>query len=209
MTRSPTTLASDEAMDAPVVRFVNKVLLDAIKRGASDIHFEPYEKDYRVRTRLDGVLKQVAAPAAGPVIQGRGAAEGHGPAGHRRAAPAAGRPHQDEAVEEPRHRFPRQHLPDAVRRKGRAAYPRPEQRQARHRRARLRGGAEAGLSRRSRQALRHDPGDRPHRQRQDRVAVHRPEHPQHRGPQHLHRRGPGGNQHAGRQPGQRQSRRWA
>ena len=49
-------------MDAPVVRFVNKVLLDAIKRGASDIHFEPYEKAYRVRTRLDGVLKQVAAP---------------------------------------------------------------------------------------------------------------------------------------------------
>ncbi len=52
----------DEAVDAPVVRFVNKVLLDAIKRGASDVHFEPYEKNYRVRTRLDGVLKQVAAP---------------------------------------------------------------------------------------------------------------------------------------------------
>jgi type IV pilus assembly protein PilB len=52
----------DEAVDAPVVRFVNKVLLDAIKRGASDIHFEPYEKHYRVRTRLDGVLKQVASP---------------------------------------------------------------------------------------------------------------------------------------------------
>ncbi len=52
----------DDTVDAPVVRFVNKVLLDAIKRGASDIHFEPYEKIYRVRTRLDGVLKQVAAP---------------------------------------------------------------------------------------------------------------------------------------------------
>ncbi len=52
----------DDTVDAPVVRFVNKVLLDAIKRGASDIHFEPYEKHYRVRTRLDGVLKQVAAP---------------------------------------------------------------------------------------------------------------------------------------------------
>jgi type IV pilus assembly protein PilB len=55
-------VGKDEAVDAPVVRFVNKVLLDAIKRGASDIHFEPYEKNYRVRTRLDGVLKQVAAP---------------------------------------------------------------------------------------------------------------------------------------------------
>ncbi len=55
-------VARDDIEDAPVVRFVNKIMLDAIKRGASDIHFEPYEKNYRVRTRLDGVLKQVAAP---------------------------------------------------------------------------------------------------------------------------------------------------
>jgi len=48
--------------DAPVVRFVNKVLLDAIKKGASDIHFEPYEKTFRVRTRMDGVLKEIARP---------------------------------------------------------------------------------------------------------------------------------------------------
>jgi len=48
--------------DAPVVKFVNKVLLDAIKKGCSDIHFEPYEKTYRVRTRLDGVLRTVAQP---------------------------------------------------------------------------------------------------------------------------------------------------
>ena len=48
--------------DAPVVRFVNKILLDAIKRGASDVHFEPYEKYFRVRTRLDGVLSEVAQP---------------------------------------------------------------------------------------------------------------------------------------------------
>ena len=56
---------SDSAVDAkgddtPVVKFVNKVLVDAIKRGASDIHFEPYETDYRVRLRIDGILKQVA-----------------------------------------------------------------------------------------------------------------------------------------------------
>ncbi|MGB5510940.1 MAG: type IV-A pilus assembly ATPase PilB [Woeseiaceae bacterium] len=55
----------DEIEDAPVVRFVNKVLLDAIKRGASDVHFEPYEKIFRVRTRLDGVLSEVARP---PVV---------------------------------------------------------------------------------------------------------------------------------------------
>ncbi len=54
--------AVDEIADAPVVRFVNKVLLDAIKRGASDIHFEPYEKVFRVRTRLDGILSEVASP---------------------------------------------------------------------------------------------------------------------------------------------------
>jgi type IV pilus assembly protein PilB len=55
----------DDVEDAPVVRFVNKVLLDAIKRGASDVHFEPYEKFFRVRTRLDGVLSEVAQP---PVV---------------------------------------------------------------------------------------------------------------------------------------------
>lgn len=46
--------------DTPVVKFVNKVLVDAIRKGASDIHFEPYEDDYRVRLRIDGLLKTVA-----------------------------------------------------------------------------------------------------------------------------------------------------
>jgi type IV pilus assembly protein PilB len=54
---------SDPAVDeTPVVRFINKVLLDAIRKGASDIHFEPYETRYRIRYRLDGVLKNVAGP---------------------------------------------------------------------------------------------------------------------------------------------------
>jgi type IV pilus assembly protein PilB len=52
----------DDVEDAPIVRFVNKVLLDAIKKGASDIHFEPYEKTYRIRLRLDGFLKEIASP---------------------------------------------------------------------------------------------------------------------------------------------------
>ncbi|MDP9064309.1 MAG: type IV-A pilus assembly ATPase PilB [Pseudomonadota bacterium] len=55
-------VARDDVEDAPIVRFVNKILLDAIKKGASDIHFEPYEKIFRIRTRLDGVLKEVAVP---------------------------------------------------------------------------------------------------------------------------------------------------
>ncbi|HDN27453.1 MAG TPA: type IV-A pilus assembly ATPase PilB [Thioploca sp.] len=50
------------AEDAPVVKFVNKMLYDAIKRGASDLHFEPYEKFFRVRFRIDGMLKVAASP---------------------------------------------------------------------------------------------------------------------------------------------------
>jgi type IV pilus assembly protein PilB len=50
------------ADEAPIVRFVNKILLDAIKKGASDLHFEPYEKRYRVRFRIDGILAEVASP---------------------------------------------------------------------------------------------------------------------------------------------------
>ena len=58
-------LSGDSGVDAkgddtPVVKFINKVLVDAIRRGASDIHFEPYETEYRVRLRIDGILKQVA-----------------------------------------------------------------------------------------------------------------------------------------------------
>ena len=53
------------ADDAPVVKFVNKVLFDAIKQGASDIHFEPYEREYRVRIRADGVLQEVVRPPKG------------------------------------------------------------------------------------------------------------------------------------------------
>ncbi len=59
---APETEESDEINDKPIVRFVNKVLIDAINRGASDIHIEPYERSYRVRFRTDGVLEEVAAP---------------------------------------------------------------------------------------------------------------------------------------------------
>ncbi len=54
--------ASVEVDDAPVVRFLQKLLLDAIGEGASDLHFEPYEKFYRIRFRVDGVLREVAQP---------------------------------------------------------------------------------------------------------------------------------------------------
>ncbi|WP_323143009.1 type IV-A pilus assembly ATPase PilB [Massilia phyllosphaerae] len=54
--------ATSEVEDAPIVRFLNKILMDAINLGASDIHFEPYEKQYRIRMRVDGVLRDHAAP---------------------------------------------------------------------------------------------------------------------------------------------------
>ena len=56
------TEAASTADDTPVVRFVNKMLLDAVKRGVSDIHFEPYAASYRVRFRTDGMLHQVSSP---------------------------------------------------------------------------------------------------------------------------------------------------
>jgi type IV pilus assembly protein PilB len=55
-------VSQNDVEDAPIVRFVNKLMLDAIRKGASDIHFEPYEKHYRVRFRMDGVLKEIAQP---------------------------------------------------------------------------------------------------------------------------------------------------
>ena len=53
---------SESIDETPIVRFVNKVLIDAIKQGASDIHFEPYEHSYRVRFRTDGILQEMVKP---------------------------------------------------------------------------------------------------------------------------------------------------
>ncbi|HIG40218.1 MAG: type IV-A pilus assembly ATPase PilB [bacterium] len=60
--REPEEDSSAPADDTPVVRFINKMLMDAIKGGSSDLHFEPFEKSYRVRFRTDGVLHEVARP---------------------------------------------------------------------------------------------------------------------------------------------------
>ena len=59
--------------DTPIVRFVHKVLLDAINKKASDIHFEPYERTFRVRFRIDGILQEIASPpiTLGPRISAR------------------------------------------------------------------------------------------------------------------------------------------
>ena len=61
---TPTEIAQDanDIEDAPIVKFLNKILMDAINLGASDIHFEPFEKFYRIRLRVDGVLREHAQP---------------------------------------------------------------------------------------------------------------------------------------------------
>ena len=56
-------VSANDLDDAPIVKYVNKMLLDAIKGGASDLHFEPYEKAYRVRYRTDGILHEVSRPS--------------------------------------------------------------------------------------------------------------------------------------------------
>ncbi len=60
--QTETESGRDDIEDAPIVRFVNKIMLDAIRKSASDIHFEPYEKYYRIRLRIDGVLREIAQP---------------------------------------------------------------------------------------------------------------------------------------------------
>ncbi|MDW3096325.1 MAG: type IV-A pilus assembly ATPase PilB [Gammaproteobacteria bacterium] len=65
--------AESDIDDTPIVRFVHKVLLDAINKKASDIHFEPYERTFRVRFRIDGILEEIASPpiTLGPRISAR------------------------------------------------------------------------------------------------------------------------------------------
>ncbi len=191
---------TSEIDETPVVRFVNKILLDAINRGASDIHVEPYEKTYRVRYRQDGVLYEVASPplALAPRISARLKVMSRMDIAERRL-PQDGRIKmhlsKSRAID-----FRVNSCPTLVRRKNRAAYSGPEQRQAGYRCARLRRRTETDLSRQPEQALWHDSGDGTDRFRQDRVAVYRAEHSQHAGSQYLHLRRPGGNQPRRHQP---------
>ncbi|TGE84456.1 type IV-A pilus assembly ATPase PilB [Pseudoalteromonas sp. KS88] len=58
----PQKNTEDDKDDAPIIVYINKILMDAIKKGASDLHFEPYEHKYRVRFRIDGILHEMASP---------------------------------------------------------------------------------------------------------------------------------------------------
>ncbi|WP_207766020.1 type IV-A pilus assembly ATPase PilB [Solimonas fluminis] len=64
-----TEVTRSDAEDAPIVKFVNKIMIDAINQGASDIHFEPYEKTYRIRYRKDGELKTISQPPSSQAVR--------------------------------------------------------------------------------------------------------------------------------------------
>ncbi|OUL59011.1 type IV-A pilus assembly ATPase PilB [Pseudoalteromonas ulvae] len=63
--KSLSTDVNSKEDDAPIIVYINKILMDAIKKGASDLHFEPYEHTYRIRFRVDGVLHEIATPPVG------------------------------------------------------------------------------------------------------------------------------------------------
>ena len=134
---------------------MNLILLDAIKKGASDIHVEPYEKDFRVRFRIDGVLYEVMKPPMKlkNAIISRLKIMAELDIGERRLP-------QDGRIKLKLGRgkemdFRVSVLPDALRREDRAAPPRQVEPAARHDQARLRGAAAQGLHGGHRPALRH------------------------------------------------------
>ena len=147
------------AEDAPVVKLVNLILTDAIKKGASDIHIEPYEKSFRVRYRIDGVLYDVCSRPTRlkAAITSRIKIMSQLDIAERRAA--AGRPHQDQDGRQG-DGLSRLHPPDALRREGRPAAPRQGEPPARHDQAGLRSGGPDGFRDRAPDALRHGPGHR-------------------------------------------------
>ena len=83
----------DAVNDAPIVKFVNLVLMQAMQDRASDIHFEPFEDEFKIRYRVDGALYEMSPPPKHLADAGDLAHQGHGEPEHLRAPPAAGRPH--------------------------------------------------------------------------------------------------------------------
>ena len=112
------------AEEAPIIKLVNLILTDAVKRGASDIHVEPYEKEYRVRFRVDGDSAERDGAADEIERRDHQPHKDHVQAGHQRKAAAARRPHHDQVPQgrkEKRTRLPRLHRSHSVRRKNRYA----------------------------------------------------------------------------------------
>ena len=146
-TTSTSATLAKESEDAPVVKLVNLILTDAVKRVASDIHIEPYEKEFRVRYRIDGVLYEVMKPPLKlknaitsriKIMSELDIAERRLPQDGRIKLKLGRGKEMDFRVSV---------LPDAVRREDRAAPPRQVEPAARHDQARLRGEAAPSTSR--------------------------------------------------------------
>ena len=160
--------------EAPVIRLVNLMLMSAIQKGASDIHIEPYEKEFRVRFRIDGILYNVMAPPMKfrdaitsriKIMAKLDIAEKRLPQdGRIKIRFADRRRHQGD-------RLPRLVPADALRREDRHASARQGQADARHDEARLRARVAEEARGRDRQAVGHGARDRPDRQRQDEHAL--------------------------------------
>jgi hypothetical protein len=199
---------ASEVEDAPVVRFLQKMLIDAINLRASDLHFEPYEYHYRVRFRIDGELREITQPPLAikdklasriKVISRMDIAEKRVPQDGRMKLKFGSK-----AID-----FRVSTLPTLFGEKIVIRILDPSS-------AKL--GVEAlGYEKiekeRLLQAIRRPYGmvlvTGPTGSGQDGVALHLPEHPEPAGREHRHRRGPGGNQPARHQPGQRQRPRRA
>ncbi len=198
---APPDIVTEDIDDAPVVKYVTKILLDAINGGASDMHFEPYEKFYRIRYRTDGILYDVAQPPLAikekiasriKVVSKLDISEKRVPQDGRMKMTLS----KTRAID-----FRVSTLPTLLRREDLHADPRSVERHAGHRRAGLRGGAEGIPDARHPAPLRDGAGDGPHGLGQDSLALHVPQHPQQAGHQHLDGGGPRGDQPRGHQPG--------
>jgi type IV pilus assembly protein PilB len=191
-----------EVEDAPVVRFLQKMLVDAINMRASDLHFEPYEFHYRVRFRVDGELREITQPPLAikdklasriKVISRLDISEKRVPQDGRMKLRFG-----NKSID-----FRVSTLPTLFGEKIVIRIldpPAPSWASRPWATSRPRRSACCTPS----PPLRHGAGDRPDRLGQDGVALHLPEHPEPAGREHLHGRRPGRNQPAGHQPGQRQ-----
>ncbi len=110
------------AEDASIIKFVNQVFTDAIELRSSDIHLEPFEEEFRIRYRIDGVLQEVPVPGSTQALSTRHRFphQDSEPSQHRRKAPAPGRTHQAPPGQQRSGRA-RFHHPHAPRRSGRPA----------------------------------------------------------------------------------------
>ena len=159
---------------APVRKLLNMVLLLAIKDKASDIHFEPFEEEYKMRYRVDGVLYELVPPPRAPCTGDRQPHQGHVQPRYRRAPAAPGRP-DPARTRRQRRRYPGLDLAVHVRRKRRPADPRPHGRAARPEKAGHARRHAENLARDHREAQRHHPGDGPDLVGQDDDPVRHPQ----------------------------------